>query len=87
MSGMAARATGNREALEQPQQQAPPRQRDSDEDQPDRQVLAERGLNAEQRQHQKLSDDGKDLAHDDIGRGFDQRHGARLRHTAASFAS
>jgi len=68
---MAARATGNREALEQPQQQAPPRQRDSDEDQPDREMLAERGLNAEPPKHHDLRDDRNAITDDHVGDGLD----------------
>jgi hypothetical protein len=72
MSGMAAGATGNPEALEQPSQNVAAAKRDNVEDKPQLKVLRQRRVQPEDREDQDLRDDGDPVAHDHIGQCLDQ---------------
>ena len=69
--------------LKHPPEQIPTGQRDADEGDADRQVLAKPGLEPEPREHDDLRGDGQTVADGDIRDRFDQRHDARLAHAAA----
>jgi len=75
-----ARNLSRLQCLEQPPQQIPTDQRDPDESQTDRQMIAKRGLDPEQRKHDDLRGNGQNVTDNDIRRGLDQRNGTRLLH-------
>jgi len=83
MSAMVAGAIGNPESFEQSPQHIPARQGYRDERQAYSQMLTERGLQAEPREHDDLRDHREALADRDIRHRFNQRHQAGLFHAAS----
>ena len=75
------------QAFEQPPQQVAPRDRDRRERGADDQVLSERDLQPDRREHHELHRQRHKVAHHDIGDRLDQRHGAALPHGSRSSAT
>jgi hypothetical protein len=72
--------TGNPDPFEQPPQQIPTCQRNSDEDEVYAHMLRKARLDPKPREHDDLCRDCQKVAQHNVYRGFDQRHGARLVH-------
>lgn len=72
MSAMVAGLTGNPEPFEQPPQQIPSRQGYRDKHRADSQMLTERDLKTEPREHHNLRNDGQDVADGDIRHCFEE---------------